>query len=72
MRRNLPPIEVPLRFAPMEKQKVISCVSPLFFNEGWHINMLSIEMYANFGVNKQIYYFMSVVKDTFLLLKVTV
>uniref|UniRef100_A0A914Y3R0 Glycosyltransferase family 92 protein n=1 Tax=Panagrolaimus superbus TaxID=310955 RepID=A0A914Y3R0_9BILA len=60
-----------LRNAIHEKLPVVSCVSPLFFNERWQTNMFSIEIYAYFGVHRQAYYYMSVLEDGFNLLKVS-
>ena len=64
-------VQLPFREAVHAEMNVISCVSPLFFNEKWQLNMLSIESYAYFGVTKQIYYYMSILENGMELLKVS-
>ena len=62
---------ISLRDAITEQLPVVSCVSPLFYNERWHVNVFSIEYYAYFGVSRQAYYYVSVLESGFRLLKVS-
>uniref|UniRef100_A0A914PUX1 Glycosyltransferase family 92 protein n=1 Tax=Panagrolaimus davidi TaxID=227884 RepID=A0A914PUX1_9BILA len=57
------PITVPLRHAYEEKHEVISCFSPLFYNERWQLLITSMEIFRQFGVNLQVYYIQSIRKE---------
>uniref|UniRef100_A0A914QK16 Glycosyltransferase family 92 protein n=1 Tax=Panagrolaimus davidi TaxID=227884 RepID=A0A914QK16_9BILA len=62
--------KIPIRNAIQEKLGIVSCLNPMFFAEKWQIIALSIEWYSYFGVNRQIYYFISALKGIYDMLKV--
>ena len=62
--------EIPLRNPIKEKYPVVTCFSPLFFNERWQLVLISIEFYKHYGVDIQDYYFMSSTAPILEILKV--
>uniref|UniRef100_A0AC35U784 Glycosyltransferase family 92 protein n=1 Tax=Rhabditophanes sp. KR3021 TaxID=114890 RepID=A0AC35U784_9BILA len=51
------------------KSKVVSCFSPLFYNERWQLILATLEIYKELGVSKQVFYIQSMVSDVFKVLE---
>uniref|UniRef100_A0A0N5BUE0 Glycosyltransferase family 92 protein n=1 Tax=Strongyloides papillosus TaxID=174720 RepID=A0A0N5BUE0_STREA len=58
-------VSLPIRKAYSKKGKVMSCFSPLFYNERWQLMIATLEIFKELGVDKQIYYIQSMVHDVF-------
>lgn len=42
---------------------VVACLSPLFYNERWQLLLTTLEIYRQLGVDLQVYYIRSMVKE---------
>uniref|UniRef100_A0A914ZH85 Glycosyltransferase family 92 protein n=1 Tax=Panagrolaimus superbus TaxID=310955 RepID=A0A914ZH85_9BILA len=63
-------VNVPIRKAYENKHDVISCFSPLFYNERWQLIIPTLEIYRQYGVNLQVFYIQSIRKEIYNFLKV--
>uniref|UniRef100_A0A0N4ZBU0 Glycosyltransferase family 92 protein n=1 Tax=Parastrongyloides trichosuri TaxID=131310 RepID=A0A0N4ZBU0_PARTI len=59
---------LPYRKAYNIKSKVISCFSPLFYNERWQLMLATLEIFKELGVDKQVFYIQSMVYDVYRVL----
>lgn len=63
-------VAIPYSTTFYKKLGVVSCFSPLFYNERWQLVVPTLEVYRQLGISLQVFYIQSMISEIFDFIRV--